>query len=109
MKGVNDIQKLLKRQKSYQKNIVVMVGKLFDIQNQIGVLTQIELNKKNEIGKGTTDLLTTRDVCNMLGVSQSTLYRMRTNDGFPFIKIEGRKGIMYNKKDIEEFLKKQKP
>jgi hypothetical protein len=45
MKEVNDIQKLIKRQKAYQKGILVMTEKLFDIQNQIATLTHKELNK----------------------------------------------------------------
>jgi predicted DNA-binding transcriptional regulator AlpA len=32
------------------------------------------------------------------------LYRMRTEDGFPFIKIPGKKSIMFNEKDIEGYM-----
>jgi predicted DNA-binding transcriptional regulator AlpA len=48
----------------------------------------------------------------MLEISQSTLYRMRMYDNFPFVKIEGRKSVMFNKKEIEDYmanLKKHKP
>lgn len=29
---------------------------------------------------------------------------MRTEDGFPFIKIPGKKSIMFNEKDIEGYM-----
>ena len=47
----------------------------------------------------------------MLEISASTLYRMRTYDNFPSVKIEGRKSVMFRKQDIDEYmenLKKQK-
>ena len=109
---VNDIQKLLRRQKAYMKGILVMQEKLFDIQNQIASLTIKELRKDKEKEKSSSDLLSAKDVCNMLKISQSTLYRMRTCDGFPFVKIEGRKSVIFNKKEIEEYmvsLKKPNP
>lgn len=112
MKEVNDIQKLIKRQKAYQKGILVMTEKLFDIQTQIATLTIKEMKKEKKIEKNSTNLLSLKDVCSMLEISASTLYRMRMYDGFPFVKIEGRKNVMFNKKDIEEYmvnLKKRKP
>lgn len=101
---VNDIQKLLRRQKAYMKGILVMQEKLFDIQNQISeeLLKEVKREKKKE--KVTSDLLSAKDVCSMLEISASTLYRMRTEDDFPFIKIDGKKSIMFNKKDIEEYM-----
>lgn len=101
---VNDIQKLLRRQKAYMKGILVMQEKLFDIQNQISeeLIKEVKREKKKE--KVTSDLLSAKDVCSMLEISASTLYRMRTEDGFPFIKIPSKKSIMFNKKDIEEYM-----
>ena len=46
----------------------------------------------------------------MLEISKSTLYRMRTYDNFPSVKIEGRKSVMFRKQDIDKYmdnLKKQ--
>ncbi|WP_455666907.1 helix-turn-helix transcriptional regulator [Phocaeicola sp.] len=111
MKEVNDIQKLIKRQKAYQKGILVMTEKLFDIQAQIATLTIKEIKKEKKIEKKSTDLLSSKDVCSMLKISASTLYRMRTYDNFPFVKIEGRKSVMFRRQDIDEYmenLKKQK-
>lgn len=106
-----DIQKLLRRQKAYMKGILVMTEKLFDIQAQISELTIKELKKEKKRERIPSDLLSTKDVCNMLEISASTLYRMRTYDNFPSVKIEGRKSIMFRRQDIDEYienLKKQK-
>lgn len=104
MKEVNEIQKLIKRQKAYQKGILVMTEKLFDIQTQIATLTLKEIKKEKKIEKNSTDLLTSKDVRSMLEISASTLYRMRMYDNFPYVKPEGRKSVMFNKKDIEEYM-----
>lgn len=108
MKEVNDIQKLIKRQKAYQKGILVMTEKLFDIQTQIATLTLKEMKKDKKIEKKSTDLLSSKDVRSMLEISASTLYRMRMYDNFPYVKIDGRKSVMFNKKDIEEYMANQK-
>ena len=104
MKEVNDIQKLIKRQKAYQKGILVMTEKLFDIQNQIAALTLKEMKKEKKVEKNSTDLLSSKDVRSMLEISASTLYRMRMYDNFPYVKIDGRKSVMFNKKDIEQYM-----
>lgn len=101
---VNEIQKLIKRQKAYQKGILVMTEKLFDIQTQIATLTLKEMKKEKKIEKKSTDLLSSKDVRSMLEISASTLYRMRMYDNFPYVKIEGRKSVMFNKKDIEQYM-----
>lgn len=104
MKEVNDIQKLIKRQKAYQKGILVMTEKLFDIQTQIAALTLKEMKKEKKVEKNSTDLLSSKDVRSMLEISASTLYRMRMYDNFPYVKIDGRKSVMFNKKDIEQYM-----
>ena len=50
MDEVNDIQKLLKKQKAYQKNVHIMIQKLFDVQNEIAEVyakSIMEEEKKN--------------------------------------------------------------
>lgn len=111
MKEVTDIQKLLRRQKAYMKGVLVMTEKLFEIQTQIAELITKELRKEKKKERLPSDLLSSKDVCNMLEISESTLYRMRTYDDFPSIKIKGRKSVMFRKQDIDEYmenLKKQK-
>jgi predicted DNA-binding transcriptional regulator AlpA len=101
---VNNIQKLLRRQKSYMKGILVMQEKLFDIQSQISELMVKEIKKEKKIEKSSTDLLSSKDVRSMLEISTSTLYRMRMYDNFPYVKPEGRRSVMFNKKDIEQYM-----
>lgn len=95
MEEVIDIQKLLRRQKAYMKGILVMIEKLFEIQTQITELTIKELKKEKKRERAPSDLLSSKDVCSMLKISVSTLYRMRTYDNFPSMKIEGRKSVMF--------------
>lgn len=108
MEEVIDIQKLLRRQKAYMKGILVMTEKLFEIQTQIAELTIKELKKEKKRERTPSDLLSSKDVCSMLEISKSTLYRMRTYDNFPSVKIEGRKSVMFRKQDIDEYMENLK-
>lgn len=107
---VNNIQKLLQRQKAYMKGILVMQEKLFDIQSQISELMLKEAKKEKEKKKErkSSDLLSLNDVCSMFEFSHSTLYRMRMYNGFPYVKVEGRRSLMFNRKDVIEFMEKHK-
>jgi len=82
MKEVIDIQKLLRRQKAYMKGILVMTEKLFEVQSQIAEFTIKEVKNESKKEKISSNLLSSKDVCSMLEISTSTLYRMRTYDGF---------------------------
>ena len=95
MKEVNEIQKLIKRQKAYQKGILVMTEKLFDIQTQIATLTLKEIKKEKKIEKNSTDLLTSKDVRSMLEISASTLYRMRMYDNFLDFQIKSAQKVKH--------------
>lgn len=90
------------------KGILVMTEKLFEIQTQIAELTIKELKKKKKRERAPSDLLSSKDVCSMLEISASTLYRMRTYDNFPSVKIEGRKSVMFRKQDIDEYMENLK-
>lgn len=103
-----DLQKLLQKQKSYMKIILGMTEKLFKIQIQIAELTIKELKKEKKRERASSNLLSSKDVCSMLEISKSTLYRMRTYDNFPSVKIEGRKSVMFRKQDIDEYMENLK-
>lgn len=105
---VNEVHKLLRRQKAYMKGILVMQEKLFDIQSQISELMLKEAKKEKKKERKSSDLLSSNDVCSMFEFSHSTLYRMRMYDGFPYVKVEGRRSVMFNKKDVVEFMEKHK-
>ena len=109
MKQVNDIQKLMKRQKNLMNGILVLTKKLFDVQTQLSTLTYNEIKKEKEHDGGAKeDLLTSQQVCDKYKISASTLYRMRTYDGLPCMKVDGRKNVMYKVKDLEEFWSKNR-
>jgi len=104
-----ELLKLAKRQKAYMKSILVMTNKLFEIQQEITALSIEKLRKIQDVKSSIeSDLITNKDVCKLLNISPSTLYRMRIYDGLPFKKIGGRKSVMYCKKDIDAYLKLNK-
>lgn len=102
-KEVIDIQKLLKRQKSYMKAIIRMQVGLFEIQQQVAeyMARQTEQARQEDKGK----VLTSNQVCEMLNVSKSTLYRLRRSNALPSSKIEGRKGVFFDLEAIEEYIR----
>ena len=104
MKEVVEIQKLLRQQQSYIKAIVTLQEEL--LKTQALIMEEIYNNsRRDDIEEKTvTDLLSSKDVCKILGISSSTLYRLRTQNELPFVKIEGRKSIMFSKKEIEEYI-----
>ena len=67
-----------------------------------------EIKKEGEPVIEKSYLLSSRDVCKMFAISASTLYRLRTQNGLPFVKVEGRKNVMFSKKEIEEYFSKIK-
>jgi len=56
--------------------------------------------------KQSKNLLDVKDLCEMFGVSDSTLQRMRDDRQIPFYKIRGR--IKFRKEDVEEYLNKNR-
>jgi predicted DNA-binding transcriptional regulator AlpA len=108
LEAVNDIQKLLKRQKAYMNGILVMQEKLFNIQRHISELMLKEAKQEKQKERKPSELLSSKDVCSMFEFSPSTLYRMRMYDGFPYVKVEGRRSVLFNKKDVVEYMEKHK-
>lgn len=104
MKEVKDIQELLRKQKSYMNAILLMTEKLFGVQAQLAELMAKEIKTEIKVDNTPSDILSAKDVCSMLEISPSTLYRMRIQNGFPYIKEKGRKNIMFRKEDIDEYL-----
>lgn len=103
-KEVISIQELLKRQRSYMKVIIKMQTCLFEVQQQIAEYMVRRTKQAKQEDKG--NVLTSDKVCEMLNISKSTLYRLRRNNDLPSSKIEGRKGVFFNMKDIEEYIKR---
>ena len=74
MKEVVEIQKLLRQQQSYIKAIVTLQEKL--LKTQALIMEEIYKNsRRDDIEEKTvTDLLSSKVVCKILGISSSTLY-----------------------------------
>ncbi len=108
MKENKDLKKLLRRKKAFVKGINVMYNKLYEIDFEIATLLDKRIDEISENEEKTSNLMTQKEVCDELKISPSTLYRLRTQNDLPFVKINGRKNIMFNRKDIEEYYKNNK-
>ncbi len=108
MKENKDLKKLLRRKKAFVKGINVMYNKLYEIDFEIATLLDKKIEAISENEGKTSNLMTQKEVCKRLEISPSTLYRMRTQNDFPYVKIDGRKNIMFNKKDVDEYHIKNK-
>lgn len=105
---VTYIQNLLEKRKRIQKSIKVMQNRLFDVQSKIDSFIIEELSKEKDNMSKPNEYLSEIEVCQMLNISKSTLYRMRMNGEIPFIKNEGRKRVMYERKEIESYMTSHK-
>jgi len=102
--SVNDIQELLKKQKAFMKNVMIMQQKLFEIQARISELTLKEIEKSKNPKSTPSNILTSKDVMSMLEISSSTLYRLQVQSKLPSKKIEGRKAVYFDRKDVMDYL-----
>jgi len=101
------IEELQAQQKALQGTILKLTMKLHELQAEIAVLKAQEKYKQEISNKSDDDILTTKDVCSWLEISDSKLYRMRVSDNFPFIKMDGRRDVLYSRSAIERFFKDQ--
>lgn len=44
----------------------------------------------------------------MLGVSDTTLYRMRLEQNLPFVKVAGKRNVRFDKEEVIKFMNEQK-
>ncbi len=105
MEKIIEIQKLMKREKAFKKAILLLTTKLYNVENQISDLKLKELKRLQPKAIQGDEFMTNSEVCKYMKISSSTLYRMRIYDGFPSVKIERRKNVMYNKNDIDQYIK----
>ena len=104
----SEMKELMRKQSNYQGHIIRLTENLFEVQKQIAELNYKEIRKsKAKYKKSNPDYLTSKEVCEQLNVSSTTLYRMRL-EGFPYQKIGGGKKIIFSKKEIDEYLKNKK-
>ncbi len=101
------IEKLVKKMDEYQsaisrfqKKISIVQKQLFDVYMD----AEKETHKKGDVKR----YLSTSEVCELLGVSKSTLYRMRKNEELIYIQIAGKKSIRYDYDEVIKFMEKSK-
>ena len=107
MKDVNEIHKLLSKQKKIMNSIITMQKRLFEVQSQI-IECLSEHNIQTNKEESNQDILTLGQVCELFNVSKSTIHRMRKSNALPSQKVKGRRGVYFSKKEIEEYMKKHK-
>jgi len=101
------IKELQAQQKAVQRSILNFTMKLYELQAEVAVLKAQKKYQQEISNKNNNDILTTKDVCSWLEISESKLYRMRVFDNLPFIKKEGRRDVLYSRSAIERFFKDQ--
>lgn len=107
MKDINEIHKLLSKQKKIMNSIITIQRRLFEVQSQI-IECLSEHNIQTHKEESNQDILTLGQVCEILNVSKSTIHRMRKSNALPSQKIKGRRGVYFSKKQIEEYMKNHK-
>ncbi|MFV0419459.1 MAG: helix-turn-helix transcriptional regulator [Dysgonomonas sp.] len=100
-----ELKQLFSRQRKLMKAALVINGKLSEVQQEINILMLRQITSSTPKASSDKDLMTEKEVCDWIGKSKATLYRMRTYHKFPHSKIPGQKAIIYSRKDIEAYIK----
>lgn len=87
------------------KAALIINEKLSEVQQEINTLMLRQISSSTPKAPSDKDLMTEKEVCDWIGKSKATLYRMRTYHKFPHSKIPGQKAIIYSRKDIEAYIK----
>lgn len=104
MNSLDEIQKYIRQEKALKKAISSLTEKLNNVQNQIRDLTLKEIKSLKQKDVNLEGLMTNLEVCRYLKISSSTLYRMRIYNGFPCVKVDGRKNVMFKRSDVDKYL-----
>lgn len=100
-----ELKQLFSRQRKLMKAALVINEKLSEVQQEINALMLRQINSATPKLSNDKDLMTEKEVCQWMGKSKATLYRMRTYYKFPYTKIDGQKAIIYSRKAIEAYFK----
>lgn len=101
-----ELRRLFSQQKRLMKAAFVINQKLSDVQQEINTLMLRQISSSTPKISSDKDLMTEGEVCEWIGKSKATLYRMRNYHNFPHSKIPGQKAIIYSRKAIEDYFKK---
>lgn len=107
-KRKKDLQRLRKKQEAYQAAIGRFQKKITDVQNQMLKICLEVAEVSNRPLSEEKKYLSAREVCDMLGVSNSTLYRMRLKQNLPFVKVAGKRNVRFDKEEVIKFMNEQK-
>lgn len=100
-----ELKQLFSRQRKLMRAALVINEKLSEIQQEINSLMLRQINTSTPKTSTAKDLMTEKEVCDWIGKSKATLYRMRTYHNFPHSKIPGQKAIIYSRQAIEVYFK----
>lgn len=100
-----ELKQLFSRQRKLMKAALVINEKLSEVQQEINTLMLRQISSSTPKASSDKDLMTEKEVCDWIGKSKATLYRMRTYHKFPHTKIPGQKAIIYSRKAIEAYFK----
>lgn len=102
---LKELKQLFTRQRKLMKAALVINEKLAEVQLAINILMLRQISSSTPKVSSDKDLMTEKEVCDWIGKSKATLYRMRTYHNFPHSKIPGQKAIFYSHKAIEAYIK----
>lgn len=100
-----ELKQLFSRHRKLMRAALVINEKLSEIQQEINSLMLRQISYSTPKTSSDKDLMTEKEVCDWIGKSKATLYRMRTYHKFPHSKIPGQKAIIYSRKAIEAYIK----
>lgn len=100
-----ELKQLFSRQRKLMKAALVITEKLSEVQQEINTLMLRQISSATPKVPSDKDIMTEKEVCQWIGKSKATLYRMRTYYKFPHTKIGGQKAIIYSRKAIEAYFK----
>lgn len=100
MDSTKELKALFDKQKKLFRTSLVVNQRLADVQHQINALLLKQISSITPIVSTDKDIMTENEVCDWLGKSKATMYRLRNYHNFPHTKIDGQKSIMYSRKAI---------
>lgn len=100
-----ELKQLFTRQKKLMKAAHDLNQRIADIQQEINIVMLRQIGSTTPKASPDKDVMTEKEVCELIGKSKATLYRMRTLHNFPHTKIPGQKAIIYSRKAIEAYFK----
>ena len=100
------LKQLFSRQRKLMKATLIISEKLSEVQQGINTLMLCQIRSSTPKTSSDKDLMTEKEVCDWIGKSKATLYRMRNYHNFTHTQNPGQKAIIYSRKASKLTLKK---